>query len=637
MIQFFIDHIKQSIFLKIFMGLMVISFGIWGIGDVITPNLDPTIAIKADNVEVRAEELQRRFSREVERMRDAMNNTTPDATLKAAILSNTIADLKRNVSSNIAADEFGVFVTTDMIRERIEADENFHDETGKFNQMNFMQILSQNSLTEQGFVTLFQNDLRENLLLQPVAAGATPPQALVDQIFAYRAETRIADTLLISSEWLDLPRAPTEEDYKKTYDDNISSFTAPEYRKIEAVVLLEADLVPPDSVDEAAVRAFYDENAARYRTKEKRRVSQLVFETQAEATDARSKMATGDGLMAIATKANIPAPIDLGERDIDDGVLVGFGEAIKLPVGQISEPVESALGWHLIEVLSIVPEQVTPYEQNRDQIRSTLAKEKALDAIADASIKLEDEIVAGTSMADAAASTGGRALNLEAVDRTGLDPTGVTVETIVEREKFLDAAFRAAVNVETPLMEVEGGYFVLRVTSITPPTPKQIDLVRPEVLTMWQRQTRLAEAQAIAEKKAAELKPGALSAEADADKRFSYGQLGPITRFGESLERAYIIDSKRVSPDLLERLFKAKVGDVVTAPVLNGHVIARLREILPAKAEGELASAPAQMAANLKSSVSQDLVLQFMRAVEDRFPVTVNKEVVDQLAAAQNN
>jgi peptidyl-prolyl cis-trans isomerase D len=209
------------------------------------------------------------------------------------------------------------------------------------------------------------------------------------------------------------------------------------------------------------------------------------------------------------------------------------------------------------------------------------------------------------------------------------------METIVEREKVLEAEFRTPVNTESELIEVDGGYFIVKTEGITAPAPKPIDLVRPEVVKMWERQTRLAEATKIAEKAAADIGSGSFAAAADADKRLSYAQLGPVTRFGESLQRDYIIDSKRVGPDLLERLFKAKVGDVVTAPVLNGHVIARLKEIVPAKAEGELATAPAQLSASVKNTVSQDLLLQFTRALSERYPVTVNKEVVDQLTASR--
>lgn len=637
MIQFFIDKIKNSIFTKVFMGLMVLSFGIWGVGDVLSPPADPAIAMKAGSFEVRTDELQRRFTGEMNRLRDSLGQqTTPDPALRAAVLNNTVDQLKRTTTTNVAADDFGVFVTRDWMRQRIQEDRTFQDESGKFNQLRFMQILGDNSMNEQMFLDVFERDLRQQVFLQPVGAGAAAPASMVDHLFAYRTETRIADTLLIQADSLPAPKAPSDDDLKKTFDDNVASFTAPEYRKLEAVILLGPDLITPDSFDDEAAQTFYNENSARYRTKETRRVQQLLFETKEQAAAARAKMAPGDGLSAIAQKANVAPPVDLGARPADDAVLLGFGEAAKLPSGQISEPVESALGWHLIETLDVTPEAVTPFEQVKADIRASLAKDKAADMIYDASVKLEDEIAAGTPMADIAKMLGARHLVVDAVDRSGLDPSGVTVETIVEREKLLSAAFRTNKGAESELVDVEGGYFVVKVQDIVPPAPKALALVRPELVTMWERQTRLADAKVIAEQVAAEIGSGSLAQKAENDKRFSYAQMGPITRFGESLKREYIIDSKRVSPDLLERLFKAKVGDIVSAPVVNGYVIARLKEVVPPRAEGEMAAAPTQIKLDVRNAMAQDLLLQFTRALENRYPVTVNQEVVDQLAASRN-
>lgn len=636
MIQFFIDRIKNSIFFKIFMVLMVLSFGIWGIGDVITPTLDPTILIKADNVEVRAEELQRRLDVETRRLRESLGQSLPAPSIRSVLVNNIVGQMKQEVSLNVAAAEFGVTASLNLVRAQIEREGLFADESGKFSQLAFMRVLADNQLTEQGFIADVQSDMTQQLLTRSVAAGAKAPQAMVNQLFTFRDETRIADTLLVPSDGLVPPNPATDDDIKKTYEDNISSFTAPEYRNVEAVVLLGPDLVPADSISEDAIRAFYDEGSNRYRIKEQRRISQLLFETKEAAAAARALMAPGDGLMAIAGKAKVDPPVDLGERPVDDAVLAGFGEAINMPTGQISEPIESALGWHLIEVLGVVPEAVTPYEQVRDEIRGSLAQDKAFDALADTSVRLEDEIGSGNSLEDAAKAVGGRFVSIPATDRSGLDPSGVTIETIIEREKFLSAAFGAAQNIESPVLEVEGGYFIVKVTGITPPTPKPIETVRPEIAKLWERQTKLAEAGKIAEKAAADIGSGSYSAAAEADKRMSYGQLGPITRFGESRNLSYIIDSKRVSPDLLERLFMANVGDVVTAPVLNGHVIARLKEIVPARAEGESAAAPMQISGSVRMAMQQDLLAQFTRAAEDRYPVTVNQQVIDDLLAVRN-
>ena len=65
MIQWFKDVTTDSIVFKGFMVLMVLSFGIWGIGDVITPGVDPNVAIQGGRFEVRANEVQRQMAAQV--------------------------------------------------------------------------------------------------------------------------------------------------------------------------------------------------------------------------------------------------------------------------------------------------------------------------------------------------------------------------------------------------------------------------------------------------------------------------------------------------------------------------------------------------------------------------------------------
>jgi peptidyl-prolyl cis-trans isomerase D len=374
----------------------------------------------------------------------------------------------------------------------------------------------------------------------------------------------------------------------------------------------------------------------RYRTPEKRHLAQLLFDTQDQAAAARALMVPGDTLAKVAAKAKLDPPADLGERSAGDAVLAPFGEAVKIAVGEISQPVQTDLGWHLIEVQALTPEQVTPYDQVKDEVRKTLAADKAADMIADVSVKLEDEIAAGTPMAEAAKTVGAVHAAFD-VDRIGKLANGtILIDPIFNRvpqDKVLAAAFQTPVGTESRLLEIEGGYYVVRVNSSTPPAPKAMEFVRPEVVKMWEQQERLAAAKALAEKLAAEMGPSdTMSARMDKDNRLSYAKLGPITRFGESLARDYVVNSKRVGPEMLEKLFQAKPGDQFQAGVLGGYVVARLIEVVPAKPEGEMAKVADDVTQSTRQAVSQDLLEQFSRALNDRFPVTLNTKAINEVA-----
>lgn len=619
------------------MGLMIISFGVWGIGDVIAPSIDPNVAIQGGRFEVRAAEVQRQYQTQIDRLRESLGNeAASDPALKQMVLNNTINELRQEAVTNMAALELGIDVSTNQIRENVMGQSTFHDETGKFSQLRFLEILSQNGLTEQAFAKLVETDLRQRTLLNPVGVNAAAPEAMVEKLFAYRAETRIADTLLVPAEKMEIPNQPSDEQIKKTYDENIGTFTAPEYRKVSAVLITAEDLVTPDSIDESTVKAFYDENAVRYRTPELRKISQLLFETKEQADAARALAAPGDTLAALAEKAKSDPPVDLGERSLTDAVIAPFGDAVKTPLNEISAPVETDLGWHLIQTTEIKPEVETPYDVVKNDIRKSLAADKGADALFDASTRLEDEIASGTPFEEAARIVSGRYYVFNAIARNGVNAEGIMemqgLFEKVKQESFYNLAFSTPVGVESALNEVEGGYYILKVESSTPPAPKDMNKMRPEIAALWLRTAKLEAAKSLADNMAADLGPsGKMTALADKDKRLSYAQLGPITRFGESLTRDYVVDSKRVGPDMLDKLFKAKEGDTFVATVQGGYIVARLQSINDAKPEGELVEIYDGLKASTRNTISQDLLQQFTAALSDRYPVELNAKAIEEI------
>ncbi len=620
------------------MVLMVVSFGVWGIGDVITPTVDPNVVIQGGRFEVRSAELQRQYQTQLDRLRENLGpEAAADPALKRTLLTNIVNELRQEAVTNMAALELGVDVSKDRVRESVMSQDAFKDESGKFSQLKFAEVLGQNQLTEAGFAKLVENDIRQRTLLQPVGVNAAAPQALVDKLFAYRAETRIADTLLVSADAMQIGTQPTDEQIKKTYDENIATFTAPEYRKISVVMLTGAALVTPESIDESVVKTFYDENAARYRTAETRDLWQLLFDTKEQAEAARALMAPGDNLSKIAAKAKVNPPTDLGERALADPVLATFGDAAKIGLNEISQPVQSDLGWHLLEVRAIKPESVTPFEIAKIEIRKQLAADKGTDALFDAAQRLEDEIAAGTPFEEAAKTASGTYLSFN-IDRRGMSPEGImeinALFEKVKQETFYKLAFETPVGTESKLNEFDGGYYVLKVESSTPPTPKPMEKMRPEIASLWLKQEKLRVAKSLADNMAEDLKAQSsrtMTSVADKDKRLSYAQLGPITRFGDSLKRDYVVDSKRVSPELLTNLFKAKEGDITVSTVLGGYVIARVKQIVPAKPEGDLVDALKQVQDQTRNAVAQDILQQFSTALAERYPVTLNTKAIDEI------
>jgi peptidyl-prolyl cis-trans isomerase D len=633
MIQFFKDRIQTSWVIKAFLVVLALSFGIWGVGDFIQPGMDPGVAVSVGKRNITLDDLQRRYTREMDRFRETIGSVDSDD-LRRSILNSLVQDITRTATVDAAAQDMGIVVTEQRLREEIRNTEAFKDEAGNFDQLRYSQTLAQSQLTEQDFIDLISSDLRVRAMLTPAAANAAAPKAMLDTLLAFRGETRVAETIMIKSADLPAP-APKDEDLKKFYDENAVAFTAPEYRKISAVVLHADDLVPPSSITDEELRAFYEENIARYRTRETRRVSQLVFETKEAADSARAKMAPGDDLADIAQKAGIAAPVDLGDLTADAPLAKTLPVTFELKPGEVSQPVESDLGWHLLEVKSISPEVTQEFTAVREQIRSTMAEDRATDQLYDASVALEDGVAAGEPLADVAERINGRLITIEAMDSGGRDPRGLEAKGLIDNQRFVQTAFATAPGAESKLMEIPKGYYVLKVESATPPAAKPFEEVRGEVAKMWDRQQRITRAREIATKLMEQIGPSTALNALAAKEKASFAQIGPVNRFGQALSQDILVDDKRMSQELLGKIFSAKVGDVVSAPVVDGVVIARVREVIPASGNAEVARASGQMAETIQQGIAADLTAAMTSAFTQRYPSEINTQALDSIVAGR--
>jgi peptidyl-prolyl cis-trans isomerase D len=632
MIQGLTHAIKESWILKGFLGLLMISFSIWGVGDAINPAVDPNVAIKVEQVEIRAEELQRRFTAEVDQLRQAIG---PDFTAKDAadlgIMDNLVAQLTERATLDMAARTMGLTIPDETLRRAVSQQEAFKDETGNFNRLILNQVLSSNGLTEQGFVDLLRSDVSRQIMLQPIAANARAPKAMVDALFQYRAEQRSADVLYVADETVQVGDEPTEQVLNQVYDENLSAFTAPQYREVEAIVIRPTDLVPVDSITDEEIQLFYDENMDRYRTQPTRTVRQLIFATALDATTAYDQIQDGDTLVELGDRIDMGAPIDLGELDANDDIGFDLSAVFEQNELGISAPIQTDFGWHLFEVTALTTGSISALPVVRQDIIEFIVTDRSFDEMYEATIYLEDQLAAGVPMTEIAETPGYTRVYFETLDREGRDATGAPLTFPIDQERLIRSSFSTDVGLESPLIEADDYAFILRVNAIIEPAPKSYERVKADVRVLWEQQARgsatLATAKSLLDDIGASTDLPAL---ADNDDAIEFAKLGPITRFGDSLVIGSIIPARLVSPALMDLLFQANTGDVVEARVGNGHVIAKLVEII-APDGTELDQVRQQVTGAVGSALANDLVAGFTKTVTDEFSVVLNREAIDQL------
>jgi parvulin-like peptidyl-prolyl isomerase len=178
------------------------------------------------------------------------------------------------------------------------------------------------------------------------------------------------------------------------------------------------DVITKDvTVTEQEITDYYDQNKDQFTTPEQRHVAHILVKTRKEADDIYAQLKNGADFATLAKKYSTDAASaknggDLGTAPRAQWVKP-FGDAAwALKTGEISEPVKSQFGWHIIKALGdIEPATTKPLSELHDTIKEQLlakAKDKRMaDWIAQIEAKYASQVGYGVGFAPPATTSTG--------------------------------------------------------------------------------------------------------------------------------------------------------------------------------------------------------------------------------------
>jgi len=605
--------------------ILALSFVVWGVADVVTPGGDVNYPIRVGERDVSAEILRSEYQRELSRLRAATGQRidTEDAQalgVPAAIVSRVV----RRTLLELGAADLPLLIDDAVVRTTIQENPAFRNFQGTFDRDRFFQALFASGLSEAAYVDALRTDIATSHLTDSITSGVVAPQTVIDRLYRFRGERRRIEMIRIPEARFQDVGQPAETDLATLHQDLADQYTAPEYRAVTAVVLKAADLAREIAVDDAAIDEAYAARSAEFNEPEQRTLRQIVLSDEDAANRARERLRTGDDFVTVAAEE---ADTDADALDIGtltrNQLLPELAEAVfSLPQGEVSQPVESPLGWHLLQVTAIRPARSRTRDEVADELASAIAADQAVDALYDLSARLEDTLAGGASLEEAAGQLGIQLLRVDAMDAAGRDRTGQPVAGLPVG--LAGIAYRTEAGSESPLTDTDDGdFFVLRVDSVTPPTLRPLSEVRDDVVAAWRDRQQSERATAFAEELAERLR-AAGDAQAIAKESGLDGAAPPaFDRFGGGAP-------PDVPAALIEAAFAAASGEVVVASGEEAAFAARVVEVLPAETVAD-AARRGPLAQQLADSFASDLLGQFVTALGDRHPIAINQEALEQV------
>lgn len=613
-----------GVFVKALFGVLVLSFAVWGVGDVVRGGFFGDTVAEVGGLKIGGQILDRAYRRELNRLRPL--NIDEAQARQMGILDRVLQNLIAQAAYDAETVDLGMMVSDDAVRREIRDIRAFKNQQGRFDRFQFEQVLRSNGFTEEGYVQQLRHDLMRDQVLNSISEGAVAPKAVVNALYRWRAEKRVAETMEVKVGKSAAVGTPDEAALVEFHKANASRFTAPEYRSLRFISLQADDLTGEVEIAEDAVRKVYDERIDEFTVREKRTVEQMVVSDQEMAKRAAGMLSEGRTFGAVAK--------EVAGQDEDSTKLGAITEndlpeelakkVFALAKNVISEPVEGPFGWHIFRVGAIEPGRTQSYAEVKKTLRAELANEQAIEALFKVVADLEDTLGGGATLGAAANQLNLKLRRLAAVDAEGKAKDGKAIADL-PGQPFLQTVFDTESGSESALTETgEGSYFILKVDGVTPSVLRPLATVRGEVAAAWRDDQRSKQAKARADKIAERLNNGEQLAELSKEFNLKIVTSQPFTRDGTGVRTSL------APAAVVETFGLKKTGKAAVARTRGGFVVVRLMEIRDASPSADRKAVEATGRA-VQSGLVDDLLLQFNRSLQDRHGVSIDRRVLQRL------
>ncbi|MGB7271169.1 MAG: SurA N-terminal domain-containing protein [Albidovulum sp.] len=509
------------------------------------------------------------------------------------------------------AHKLGLSVGDAAVRERIVTAPALQGPDGTFDRGAYNIYLNDQGLSEAEFEKSLRAEAARTLLQGAVLGGVAVPDAQVDRLTAWAAETRsFTFSELLPSDLAEPVAPPSDAAIQGWYDAHGDAYMRPELRKITYAWLAPDDLVDSVEVDDQALQDLYDQRKAEFVLPERRLVERLVYPTSEQATAAKARFDQGEvSFEDLARERGLSLDdIDLGEATPDElGTAAEPVFALEAP--GVVGPIDTDLGPALFAMNGILAAQTTTFEEARTDLRSEVAIDRARRQINDQVETIQDILAGGASLADLANETD---MKLGAIDYSGESEGGIS-----GYEAFRTAA-EAATTDSFPTLEGldDGGVFALQLDAIDPPALRPLDEVREQVIADWTADETQKRLVALAGESLAQLENGA-----------NLQGMGLITTHYDAFARGgFIADA---SPEIGAAVFEMTAGSSRVIEADGGVYLVTLESLNPADLSSpEVAAMRDQISDRLNQSVARDLFEMFTRAAQAEVGISLNTQVI---------
>ncbi|MBD8181731.1 peptidylprolyl isomerase [Pantoea agglomerans] len=505
---------SNHVVLKIILGLIILSFVLTGVGNyLIGGNND--YAAKVNGQEISRGQLEQAFnserSRQQQMLGDQFSQLASNDGYMQQIRQQALSQLIDQALLDSYIKDLHLSISDDQVKQAIFNQQAFQT-NGKFDNAKYLSLISNMGFSADQYAEALRKQLSNQQLINAVANTDFTLKGEASKLVDLVSQQREIRQATLDVKALAAKQAVTDDEISQYYQQHKTSFMAPEQFRV-SYLLMDAASMQQDA-SEADIQAWYDQHKADYSQPQRTRYSVIQTKTEADANAVLAQLKAGASFADVA-KAKSIDPIsarkggDMGwlEPSTTPDELKNAGLTAK---GQMSGVIKSSVGFLVVRLDDIQPEQVKPLDEVRSAIAAKVKQEKGVDAF----YKVQQKVSEAASNDNESLAGAEQASGLKAKE------TGWFSQDSLPDELNFDAVKQAIFNGglvgqngapgnNSDIITVDGDRaFVLRISEHKPEAVKPLEQVKAQITDTLKHDKATQQAKAQADKLLADLKAG---------------------------------------------------------------------------------------------------------------------------------
>jgi peptidyl-prolyl cis-trans isomerase D len=595
--------------IKVLLVILALSFVLWGVGDALRSGQDNGYVFKVGDYELSQGQWVMQVRQQLDNLRLQYNwNASMQDAKRSGLLESMLQQLinKRLIIHH--AQQIGLDVSNAMAQFSIASMPDFQNEQGVFDPDLFQRFLDNSRVSDQLFLQSVKDDIATRSLISALQADRNYMDTESKWLSNMSDISRAVEIYRIGSEHVEKDLAASEEDLVQAYEAHKNKFKIPAKRTIKYITLDEKNVQNIPEFSDDFVEDYYKQHITDFTTPETRQLQYMLLDTRAQADAARAALDKGEDFIETAktlAKNSTFEMKDVTKHSFDEKL---SQEIFKLGIGEVSQALETSLGWYIFKVTAISPERVRGLKEEKNNIIDLLRGDYVQEEFARLATRVDNALLQGDELEEIAENFGLQ------VESKILVQGSSEISNSAFTQQLEAKAFEADLDENTGLYTAHNAAsFALKVTAEVPASYKDMNAVKDELLELWRADRQRRDMVAAAEA----LRSSLISGEE------------PEVKFTKDSKNFNFTDGAemKISRPIWDASFNSSNGDI-SSIISEGNELVIVK-VISTHANGEFKS---DFKIPVYEMMKNEVIEQYITYLRSQYKVDINYELIDRIA-----